>query len=62
MTQIRLLRQPKNTVPRVVYRFVSGRPLDGLARSDCGYLRPGKRALTVNGHASAWSMLPGWKR
>lgn len=62
MTQMRLLRQPKNTPIRVAYRFVSGRPLDGIARTDCGYLRPGKRALTVTGHATAWAMLPGWKR
>jgi len=59
---MRLLRQPQNTPLRIAYRFVAGRPLNGIARTDCGYLRPGKRALTVSGHATRWAMLPGWKR
>ena len=53
---------PKHTVTRIAYRYLSGRPLDGKTRTDCGYLRPGKRALTVSGHASRWAMLPGWRR
>ncbi len=57
-----LIHQPKHTPLRLAYRFVSGRPLDGIARADGGYLRPGKRALTVTGYASRWAMLPGWKR
>ena len=55
-------RQPVQTWPRWVYRFASGRPIDGITRTDCGYLRPGRRALTVTGHATRWAMLPGWKR
>jgi hypothetical protein len=62
MTHLHMMRQPKQTGWRIAYRFLSGRPLDGVARTDCGYLRPGKRALTLHGHASRWAMLPGWKR
>src|SRR4051812_18824000 len=52
----------KHTVPRVAYRYVSGRPLDGVRRTDCGYLRPGRKILHETGHASRWAMLPGWRR
>lgn len=47
---------------RIAYRYLSGRPLDGLARTDATYLHAGTRALTVTGRASRWAMLPGWKR
>src|SRR5262252_3662364 len=49
---------PKHTLPRIAYRYLSGRPLDGVARTDGGYLRRGR----VRGYASAWSRLPGWQR
>lgn len=62
MSHLHVMRQPKQTGWRIAYRFVSGRPLDGIARTDCGYLRSGRKALTFNGHASKWAMLPGWKR
>ncbi len=53
---------PKQTLARIVYRLLSGRPLDGQARTDATYLRPGTRALTETGRASRWAMLAGWKR
>jgi len=55
-------RTRKQTPLRVVLRYVAGRPLDGYPRSDAGFLRPGRRALTETGHASRWDMLPGWKK
>lgn len=45
-----------------VLRYLTGRPVDGELRTDCGYLRPGRRVLHPSGHASRWAMLPGWKR
>lgn len=53
---------PKHTITRVIYRYLSGRPLDGLARTDGGYLRRGRRAVSPTGRASRWAMLPGWQR
>jgi hypothetical protein len=47
---------------RWTYRYLSGRPLDGYRRTDCGYLRRGTTALTVTGRASRWAHLPGWRR
>jgi hypothetical protein len=43
----------------VVYRYLSGRPLDGQARTDGGYFRRGR---PVGGWASPWARLPGWQR
>lgn len=43
-------------------RFVSGRAMDGVHRTDATFLHEGTRALTVTGRASRWAMLPGWKR
>lgn len=51
-----------HTPARIAYRYLSGRPLDGVARTDAGYLRPGRKALTKTGHASPWARLPGWQR
>jgi hypothetical protein len=47
---------------RVLARFVSGRPLDGRARSNATFWRPGTRALTKSGNVSHWAMLPGYRR
>jgi hypothetical protein len=46
--------------PRIIYRYVSGRPMDGRPRTDGGYLRPGQRA--VSGYVGPWGRLPGWQR
>lgn len=56
------IRVTEHSVMRVVYRYVSGRPLDGERRTDGGYLRRGRRVLAPSGHASKWAMLPGWQR
>ena len=53
---------PKHTFLRVTYRFVSGRPLDGVARTNSTYLHRGTKPLTVTGRTTRWAMLPGWKR
>src|SRR5678815_4324132 len=42
------------------YRFLSGRPLDGVRRTDGGYLRRGR--AVPGQHASAWARRPGWHR
>lgn len=47
---------------RVTYRYLAGRPLNGILYTDCGYLRPGRKVLHPTGHASRWARLPGWKR
>lgn len=52
----------RHTAFRVAYRFFSGRPLDGIYRTDCTYLRRGTRVLAACGHASRWAHLPGWRR
>lgn len=56
--------QRKNTFPRIVGRFVSGRPLDGVPRSNSTFLRPGTRVVGQphRDRPSKWSALPGWKR
>jgi len=53
---------PNNTPARIAYRFLSGRPLDGVGRTDATYLRAGSSALTPSGRASRWAHMPGWKR
>lgn len=53
---------PKHTLPRFAYRYLSGRPLDGQARTDASYLHRGTKAVAPYGRAGRWSMLPGWKR
>ncbi len=62
MTATRVLITHRHSVVRVAGRYVSGRPLDGRARTDARFLVAGTRALTPTGHASRWAMLPGWKR
>lgn len=39
-------------------RFAAGHHLDGRARTDAGWLRPGVRVLHPSGHASRWAHLP----
>jgi hypothetical protein len=47
---------------RILFRIVSGRPIDGIARTDSRFFHRGTRALTQTGHASAWAYLAGWQR
>jgi hypothetical protein len=44
------------------YRFLTGRPLDGHARTDAGFLRPGTKAMTRSGRTAPYNYWPGWKR
>jgi hypothetical protein len=43
----------RHSAPRIVYRYLSGRPLDG--RTDGGYLHG-------SAGASTWARWPGWRR
>jgi hypothetical protein len=45
----------------VLWRFVTGAPLDGRRRTDATFLHAGTSGIRV-GRASAWSLLPGWQR
>lgn len=55
-------RPVKHTTPRVVYRWVSGRPLDGVGKSDSTYAHAGTKATTPHGRAGRWAMRPGYQR
>lgn len=46
------------------WRFISGKPLDGVRRSNSTFLRPGTRAIgqSWRDRPSRWMALPGWKR
>lgn len=57
-----MTRAVRTGVLRVVYRFASGRPLDGIARTDATWARPATKSLTPAGRASRWAALPGWRR
>lgn len=54
--------RPKHTIPRVLGRFVSGRPLDGIRRTDATFLYRSTRDLTPHGRASRWHHQEGYKR
>lgn len=45
-----------------LYRFFSCRPLDGVARTDAGFLRPGVKAYSKSGSTLPFNYWPGWKR
>src|SRR5204862_3420863 len=49
----------KHSPTRIIYRYLSGRPLNGAARTDGGYLR---RGTPTAGYVTAWGRLPGWQR
>lgn len=54
----------KSTLPVVLARFVSGRPLDGIPRSNSTWTRPGTRVVGQphRDRPTKWMALPGWKR
>jgi hypothetical protein len=58
--RIKIARQ--HTVPRVVYRYLSGRPMSGTPRTDATWLRPGTEVLPPYKRASRWAHRPGWHR
>ena len=45
-----------------VYRFVTGRPLDGVARTDSTFWRAGTKTFTKTGRVMPYQYWPGWKR
>jgi len=56
------VQQHRHTVPRVIARFLSGRCLDGIRRTDATFTRHATKAITVHGHASRWAHKPGYHR
>ncbi len=53
---------PPVTLTRLAARFVSGRCMDGMRRTDATFLRHGSRDLTAYGRAPRYAWLPGWRR
>jgi len=45
-----------------MYRFWSGRPLNGHRYTDATFWRYGTMATDISGHATAYQLWPGWKR
>src|SRR4051812_20505403 len=45
-----------------LYRFLSGRPLNGHRYTDATFWRYGTMATDISGHASAYQLWPGWRR
>lgn len=68
MTTARPARQParpQHTPPRLAARFLTGRHLDGRARSDATFWRRGTTGPAHwwgTGRPSRWAMLAGWQR
>ncbi|WP_279520449.1 DUF87 domain-containing protein [Micromonospora sp. DH14] len=58
--RIKIARQ--HTVPRLVYRFLAGRPMDGKPRTDATYLHRGTEVLPPYRRARRWMYRPGWQR
>lgn len=44
------------------YRFLTGRPLDGHARTDATFWHAGTKSYTKTGHTMPYQYWPGWKR
>lgn len=47
--------QAKHTFPRIVFRYVAGRDLDGQRRTNATFLRHADRDLTDHGRAGRWA-------
>lgn len=45
-----------------LYRFATGRPLDGHMRTNATFLHAGTKPLTKSGHTAPYNYWPGWKR
>jgi hypothetical protein len=54
--------QPKHSLPRLVARFLSGRDLDGIRRTDATFTQRASKAITVHGRAPSWAHKPGYHR
>lgn len=55
-------RSQRHTFGRVLFRYVSGRPLDGYRRTNSNFLHAGTQSINQTGMPSRWELLPGWKR
>src|SRR5262245_22453066 len=55
-------RAPRQTVPRVLWRFVTGRPLNGWSNTDAPFFRPATQIREWPGRSSKWAMMAGWQR
>ncbi|MFB6506691.1 MULTISPECIES: hypothetical protein [unclassified Streptomyces] len=66
MAQTKLDRQVEETVEALVFgigRFLAGRPMGEVKRTDATFWRPGTRVLPkVEGQMSRSSYRPGWQR
>lgn len=49
-------------VVRIVFRFLSGRPMSGQRKTDSTFLRPATRSLDPSGSALRWEMMRGASR
>jgi hypothetical protein len=45
-----------------IYRFLSGRPMNGHRYTDATFWHPGTMATDLSGRASTYHLWPGWKR
>lgn len=45
-----------------LYRYFSGRPLNGHRYTDATFLHAGTMATDLSGHATTYQLWPGWKR
>lgn len=52
---------PAATV-RATWRYITGSPMDGVPRTDAGWLTAGTRPLSAGGRVSRWSLLPRAER
>lgn len=47
---------------RFTFRFLTGRPLDGIRRTDAIFHKRGRKSMDPSGYATAWSLLAGYQR
>jgi len=47
---------------RLAFRFLSGRPMDGVRRTDATFWRPATRSLDPSGHMMRWERMRGAAR
>lgn len=52
----------RHSVTAFSYRFLTGRPLDGHARTNATFWHAGTKPLTRSGHTQPYNYWPGWKR
>lgn len=52
----------RTSLARYFGRFISGRPLDGIRRTNSTFIHWADRDITAHGRASRWAHRPGWHR